>query len=64
VRFSQPPPIRRGDELGTFHLGSTVVLLFEPGRVKLEPMTAGQRIRLGEPIARRLSTVARGDAAA
>jgi phosphatidylserine decarboxylase len=64
VRFSAPTPIPRGGELGTFHLGSTVVLLFEPGRVKLEPMTAGQRIRLGEPIARRLSSLAPGGAAA
>jgi phosphatidylserine decarboxylase len=64
VRFSAPRAIGKGEELGTFHLGSTVVLLFEPGRVKLESLTAGQRIRLGEPIARRLSSAARGDAAA
>jgi len=63
-RLSSPRPLARGEELGTFHLGSTVVLLFEPGRVKLESLAAGARIRLGEPIARRVSTAARGDAAA
>ncbi len=30
-----------------FHLGSTVILLFEPGRVGLEVHT-GQKVRVGE----------------
>jgi phosphatidylserine decarboxylase len=29
--LSPPVKVRRGDEIGVFHLGSTVVLLFEPG---------------------------------
>lgn len=45
-------PVRRGDELMAFHLGSTVVLLFEPG-VRLEPLESGAGIRLGAPIARK-----------
>jgi len=64
VRYSAPRAVRRGEELGAFHLGSTVVLLFEPGRVKLAPLALGQRIRLGEPIARRVSARGQGDAAA
>lgn len=64
VRYSAPRGVRRGEELGAFHLGSTVVLLFEPGRVKLAPLAHGQRIRLGEPIARRVSARGQGDAAA
>jgi phosphatidylserine decarboxylase len=52
VRYGSPPAVARGDELGAFHLGSTVILLFEPGRVKLLPMALGQRVHLGEPIAR------------
>jgi phosphatidylserine decarboxylase len=55
VRYGSPPSVKRGDELGAFHLGSTVILLFEPGRVKLLPMTLGQRVHLGEPIARRIA---------
>jgi phosphatidylserine decarboxylase len=47
------PPVRvnRGDEVMTFHLGSTVVLVFEPGRVELLPSLAvDQPVRLGMPI--------------
>lgn len=44
-----------GDEMGRFYLGSTVVLLFEPGRVEwLEHLAAGTPLRMGEPIATRL----------
>ncbi len=45
-----------GDEMGRFYLGSTVVLLFEPGRVAwLDQVKAGSPLRMGEAIARRLS---------
>ncbi len=64
VRFATPRPIARGDELGTFHLGSTVVMLFEPGRVRLHELTAGKTLRLGEIIAHEAVSQARGGAAA
>jgi phosphatidylserine decarboxylase len=51
--YDPPPEVRKGDELGVFHLGSTVVILFEPGRVVLEPLTRGQRLLCGQPLARR-----------
>ena len=45
-----------GDEMGRFHLGSTVVLLFEPGRVTWrEDLKAGDPLRMGEAIGRRLA---------
>jgi phosphatidylserine decarboxylase len=45
-----------GDEMGRFYLGSTVVLLFEPGRVAWrEDLKAGDPLRMGEGIARRLT---------
>lgn len=46
----EPPRLERGAELGRFEMGSTVVLLFEPGRIdwRLEP---GAPVRLGQPIA-------------
>ena len=51
--YDPPVPVRQGDEVMTFHLGSTVVLVFEPGRVELLPsIQPGQPIRLGMPIAR------------
>ena len=46
-----------GDEMGRFYLGSTVVLLFEPGRVEwCEHLQAGTPLRMGEPIAQRLTS--------
>jgi phosphatidylserine decarboxylase len=52
---SYDPPVRvhRGDEIMTFHLGSTVVLVFEPDRVELAPdVEADRPVRLGQLIAR------------
>jgi phosphatidylserine decarboxylase len=44
-----------GDEMGRFYLGSTVVLLFEPGRVEwLEGLAAGDPLRMGQAIGRRV----------
>jgi phosphatidylserine decarboxylase len=43
--------LRRGAEMGRFNMGSTVVLLFAPGRVQLAPeLTEGQVLRLGQRI--------------
>ncbi len=51
-RYAPPITVARGQEIMAFHLGSTVVLLFEPG-VALSRLTVGAEIRLGAPIARR-----------
>lgn len=49
--YDPPIPVRQGDEIMTFHLGSTVVLVFEPGRVDLLPsVRPGDPVRLGMPI--------------
>jgi phosphatidylserine decarboxylase len=48
--LNPPPDVQRGDELGRFELGSTVILLCEAGRVDWT-MDAGQVLRLGRPIA-------------
>jgi phosphatidylserine decarboxylase len=46
--------LEAGDEMGRFYLGSTVVLLFEPGRVAwLEGLKAGDPVRMGQAIGRR-----------
>ncbi|HEY0014907.1 MAG TPA: archaetidylserine decarboxylase [Longimicrobium sp.] len=51
--YDPPIPVARGDEIMTFHLGSTVVLVFEPGRVALLPsINPGDPVRLGMPIGR------------
>jgi phosphatidylserine decarboxylase len=45
-------PVAQGDEVMTFHLGSTIVLLFEPGRVELAPgIRPGEKVRLGQAVA-------------
>ncbi|MEM6532196.1 MAG: archaetidylserine decarboxylase [Myxococcota bacterium] len=49
--YDVPATVAKAGELGTFELGSTVVLLFEPDTVKAESFTRGARIRLGEKIA-------------
>jgi phosphatidylserine decarboxylase len=44
-----------GAEMGRFYLGSTVVLLFEPGWVEwLEELAPGDNVRMGAAIGRRL----------
>ena len=44
-----------GDEMGRFYLGSTVVLLFDPGRVAWrEDLAPAAPLRMGEAIGRRL----------
>jgi phosphatidylserine decarboxylase len=47
------PMLRRGDELGMFHLGSTVILLAGPGSGLVASARAGQRVQMGEAIWRR-----------
>lgn len=50
IRFAPPRPISRGDEVGMFHLGSTAVVLLEPG------VSLGRAlgvIRMGESLLRR-----------
>jgi phosphatidylserine decarboxylase len=51
-RYGTPRQVDRGAELGMFHLGSTVILLFQPGRVCLDG-AAGAAVRVGERIGTR-----------
>jgi phosphatidylserine decarboxylase len=47
------PPIwlDKGEELGRFNMGSTVILLFQRGHARLNPqLEAGTIVRLGEPL--------------
>jgi phosphatidylserine decarboxylase len=59
-RFPQPLPISRGGELGVFNLGSTTIMVFERGRVTLDPLPSGTAIRMGKAIGR---IAARGQSA-
>lgn len=52
--YAHPKAIGKGAEIGTFHLGSTVVLLVEPPVLALEKtLQAGNPVTMGEPLARR-----------
>lgn len=50
--YDQPRPIRRGEELGIFHLGSTTIAVFEPGHVELTPVAGGTSMKMGIGIGR------------
>ena len=54
---ANPVELQRGEELGRFNMGSTVILLFGPGQVKwLAELHAERHVRVGQPLghARRL----------
>ncbi len=43
--------LTKGAELGRFNMGSTVILLFEPGRARWNsPVSAGYEVRLGQSL--------------
>ena len=49
----KPIPIGRGDELGAFNLGSTVVLLIADPRLEAAPgLAPGDLVRMGQPLFR------------
>jgi phosphatidylserine decarboxylase len=50
--FPSPPPVERGAELGIFHLGSTTIVVFEPGRVTLDLVAPGSPARVGRAMGR------------
>ena len=46
----------RGEEMGRFNMGSTVILLFPPNSIEWHPSLApGKTVRMGEVLGRRLS---------
>jgi len=55
-QYDEPKPIRRGEELGVFHLGSTTIVVFEPGRVELDALAAGASVKMGVGIGRAAAT--------
>ena len=49
VNLPAPVALERGDEMGRFKLGSTVILLFPPGVMAwTEAMSAGSVTRMGQ----------------
>lgn len=51
--YDPPLPVKKGDELGAFEMGSTVILLFAKDRVHWEPsLGLSAKVRMGERIGR------------
>lgn len=49
--YVPPRPVERGVELGRFEMGSTVIVLFEPGQVVWDDwLVAGATVRMGQRI--------------
>lgn len=53
IDFDPPPELTKGGDLGVFHLGSTVVLLTEPGLRPLPSLRPGQHLELGQALLER-----------
>ena len=50
--YPEGPKVARGDELGTFHLGSTAIVLIESKDVVLDDLEPGRPVRMGDSIGR------------
>lgn len=51
-RYDPPKPVAAGGDLMAFHMGSSVVVLFQAGRAALDPAVApGREVRMGAPLA-------------
>ncbi len=44
------PDIRKGEEVGVFNLGSTVIILFQKGMMDFAPINRGDKVRVGQTI--------------
>ncbi len=53
--LTPPPRLAKGDEVGRFEFGSTVILLFEKNRVKLRHFKTDEVVLLGQPIGEMVS---------
>lgn len=56
-QFQGSVQLERGDEVGVFNLGSTTIVVFEPGRVQLEPIPPGTPVRMGAAMGRMVPRV-------
>ena len=52
VALETPFHIKRGEELGLFEMGSTVICLFPPGQIELGELQVEQKVCLGQAIGR------------
>jgi phosphatidylserine decarboxylase len=48
---NEQPIVKKGQEIGIFHLGSTIILLFQKNSIQFVKIKKGQRVRVGQKIA-------------
>ena len=56
--YEQPIPVEKGAQLGAFEMGSTVILVLEPGHAALR-LQPGERVRVGQAIGQGTERAAR-----
>lgn len=44
------PVIKKGEEIGVFNMGSTVIILFEKGMIDFKSFKRGEKVRVGQAI--------------
>jgi phosphatidylserine decarboxylase len=52
IELPAPVPVKRGDELGAFLLGSTVIVVMPPGALEPDAPRDGEPVRCGENLGR------------
>lgn len=52
--------VARGDEMGAFHLGSTVIVLAEPNILSFDTFETGQVVKMGQSIGRMTKKLGKG----
>ena len=52
TRFDQDVELEKGQEMGRFKLGSTVIILSPKDQFTFDDLNVGQKLRMGEAIAR------------
>lgn len=50
IHITEQDGLKRGDELGYFNLGSTIVMIIETKDVKELMAAQGSKIKVGEPL--------------
>ena len=60
LRYDPAHALKKGEELGVFELGSTVVLVGERGRVAFDALVPGEPVRVGDRIGTLLARVPDG----
>lgn len=50
IHITEENHLQRGDELGYFNLGSTIIMIVEAKDVTDLLVTPGQKVKVGEPL--------------